>query len=60
MEAMKLSFNVCMRNILPFLVYGVIVFVLAIAASIPLGLGWLVLFPVLIGTHFTSYVDLFE
>jgi uncharacterized membrane protein len=42
------------------LVYGVIAMVLAIVASLPLGLGWLVLFPVLIGTHYTSYVDLFE
>jgi uncharacterized membrane protein len=59
-EAMKLSFNVCLKNVFPFLVYGVIAMVLAIVASLPLGLGWLVLFPVLIGTHYTSYVDLFE
>jgi uncharacterized membrane protein len=60
LEAMKLSFNVCLRNILPFLVYSVIVVVLSVVASLPLALGWLLLLPVLIGTHFTSYVDLFE
>lgn len=60
LSAMKASFAVCLRNMVPFLVYGVILFVLSVIAAIPLGLGFLVLLPVLIGAHYASYVDLFE
>ncbi len=59
-EAMKASFSVCLKNLLPFLVYGVILFVLLFVAVIPFGLGLLVLVPVLIGAQYASYVDLFE
>jgi uncharacterized membrane protein len=58
--AMKASFNVCLRNLVPFLVYGVILFVLLFVAVIPFGLGLLVLMPVLVGAQYASYVDLFE
>jgi uncharacterized membrane protein len=59
LEAMKLSFRGCLRNLLPFLVYGVITFVAAIIATIPFGLGWLVLLPVLAGSAYASYRDIF-
>ena len=58
-EAMKLSFLGCIRNILPFLIYGIVGFILMILASIPFGLGWLVLGPVLFGTIYASYKDIF-
>jgi uncharacterized membrane protein len=58
-DAMKLSFKGCLRNTLPFLVYGIIVFVLALIAMIPLGLGWLVLLPVLAGSTYAAYNDIF-
>lgn len=58
-EAMKLSFRGCLRNILPFLVYGIIAFVLAIVATIPLGLGWLVLMPVLMAAIYVGYKEIF-
>jgi uncharacterized membrane protein len=58
-QALRLSFRGCLRNILPFLVYGVVAFVLAIIASIPFGLGWLVLLPVLAGSVYVSYRDIF-
>jgi uncharacterized membrane protein len=60
LDAMKSSFNVCLKNLVPFLVYGVILFVLAVVAAIPFGLGFLVLMPVLIGAQYASYVDLYE
>ena len=44
--AMKVSFIGCLRNIVPFLIYGVVGIALAIVATIPLLLGWLVLGPV--------------
>jgi uncharacterized membrane protein len=59
-EAAKASFAAVFRNWLPFLVYGVIEIVLAIVASIPFGLGWLVLVPVMMLTAYVSYRDLFE
>lgn len=58
-EAMKASFSGCLRNILPFLVYGIAGLFLAILATIPLGLGWLVLGPVLVATVHTAYKDIY-
>ena len=58
--AFAASFRGCLRNIIPFLVYGVIGIVLAIIATIPFGLGWLVLAPVTIATVYASYCDIFE
>lgn len=59
LEAMKKSFFGCLKNILPFLVYGVLVMVLGIIALIPLGLGLLVLAPVIMATYYTSYRDVY-
>jgi uncharacterized membrane protein len=59
-ESMKLSFFGCLRNILPFLVYGVVWIGLAIVATIPLFLGWLVLGPVTVASIYASYCDIFE
>jgi uncharacterized membrane protein len=59
MAAMKSSFNGCLRNIMPFLVYGIVGFLLGIAAVIPLGLGMLVLGPVMWGTMYVGYRDIF-
>jgi uncharacterized membrane protein len=56
---MKASFMGCLKNILPFLVYGVIMFGLAIVASIPLALGWLVLGPMTIASVYTAYRDIY-
>jgi len=58
--AMKLSFIGCLRNILPFLIYGVVGIALAIVATIPLLLGWLVLGPVTVASVYASYCDIFE
>jgi uncharacterized membrane protein len=58
-EAMKESFFGCLKNILPMIVYGVVLFVAAILAAIPLGLGWLVLGPVMAGSIYASYRDIY-
>ena len=58
-ESMKLSFVACLRNILPFLVYGIIISVLWVVASIPIGLGLLVMIPVTFATMYTGYKDIF-
>jgi uncharacterized membrane protein len=58
-DAMKESFFGCLKNIVPFLLYGVILFVAAIVASIPFGLGWLVLGPVMAASVYTAYRDIY-
>lgn len=59
MEAMKASFFGCLKNIVPFLVYGIVGMLLSIVASIPFGLGWLVLGPVMIASVYVSYRDIY-
>jgi uncharacterized membrane protein len=58
-EAMKESFAGCLKNIVPFLLYGVVLFVASIVAAIPLFLGWLVLGPVFAGSIYASYRDIY-
>ncbi|MBL8516447.1 MAG: hypothetical protein JNM76_05695 [Betaproteobacteria bacterium] len=58
-EAMKASFIGCVKNMLPFLLYGVVSLVLLLLAIIPLGLGLLVMAPVLMLTMYTGYKDAF-
>ena len=57
--AMKASFIGCLKNVLPFLLYGVIAIVAGVIASLPFGLGWLVLGPVLTASVYTSYRDIY-
>jgi uncharacterized membrane protein len=59
-EAMRSSFEACLRNFLALTVFGVIYFFLALLASLPLMLGWLVLLPVSVGMLYCSYLDLYE
>ena len=57
--AVKESFLGCLKNIVPFLIYGLVMVVLGIVAAIPLGLGWLVLGPVAIASVYTAYRDIY-
>lgn len=59
LQAMKLSFNGCLRNIVPFLIYGVAAVGLAILAMLPLFLGLLILSPVLMASMYTAYRDIY-
>jgi len=58
-QAAMHSFKACLKNLVPFLIYGFILFVLAIIATIPLGLGWFVLGPVIIASVYAAYRDIF-
>ena len=58
-EALKASFFACLRNFIPFLLYGIVLMVLSIVATIPFGLGWLVLGPVVLASIYTAYRDIF-
>lgn len=59
-EALKSSFSACLRNILPLTWYSIIITVLVVIAMIPMGLGLLVLAPVLMLSQYASYKDVFE
>jgi uncharacterized membrane protein len=58
-EACKASFSASLKNLLPLLLLGLIVFVLGFFAALPAGLGFLVLVPVLAGTAYASWQDVF-
>lgn len=57
--ALKLSFVGCLRNMLPFFVYGLVMTLAMVVAVIPLLLGLLVLVPVIFGSMYVSYRDIF-
>lgn len=59
LDAMKTSFSASLGNVMPFLMYGMIIFVLFILAAIPMMLGFLVMLPVAFVTYYTSYKDVF-
>jgi uncharacterized membrane protein len=58
--ALKKSFMGCWINVLAFLVYGLIYIGLAIVASIPFGLGWFVLGPMIAGSCFAGWRQIYS
>jgi uncharacterized membrane protein len=58
-DALKASVAASLKNVGPFLVYGLLYIVAAIVASIPLGLGWILLLPVTMLTVYVSYKDIY-
>lgn len=58
-DAVRASFNACLKNTPAFVVYGLIVMVLLFFAALPAGLGLLVLLPVIAGSIYASYRDIF-
>lgn len=59
-EAMKLSFTASFRNILPFLLYGIIFLVLLVVAIIPFGIGLVIVVPWMMTSLYASYADIFN
>jgi uncharacterized membrane protein len=57
--AMKISLAACVRNWLPLLVYSIVLVVLLLIASVPFGLGLLVMIPVMLLSIGDSYRDIF-
>ncbi|CAH1204862.1 conserved membrane hypothetical protein [Candidatus Nitrotoga sp. BS] len=58
-DALKASLLACLRNILPLWLYGAIMLLFMMAASMPMMLGWLVLLPVMLSSMYAIYRDLF-
>ena len=59
LQAMKQSFLGCLKNVMPFLLYSVILLVAIAVASVPGLLGWLILGPVLAASIYTAYRDIY-
>jgi uncharacterized membrane protein len=59
LAALKASFSASFRNVMPFLVYSLVMLVAGIVAMIPFGLGLLVFFPVMIASGYASYRQVF-
>jgi uncharacterized membrane protein len=58
-DALAASFKACLKNFVPFLLYGVVFLVLFVIGSIPLGLGLLVVVPLLYTSTYAAYRDIF-
>lgn len=58
--ALASSLAAGVRNIVPLLVFGLPYAAVAVLASIPLGVGWLLLLPASVGMLYCSYKDLYE
>ena len=59
LQAMKLSLRAFIFNALPMLLYGITFVLLAMLASLPMMLGWLILLPMVFTTLYASYNDIF-
>ena len=57
--AIKASFNACRKNLLPLCVYGFLVLALLFFALLPVGLGLFLAIPVVVGSTYASYHDIF-
>ncbi len=58
-DALKASIGACFANLGALTVFGLVFIGLAIVATIPMGLGWIVLLPVMIGATYASWREVF-
>ena len=56
---MQRSFFACLRNFVPFQLYGITLIILTILALMPYGLGLIILIPTIFGSIYASYKDIF-
>ncbi len=59
LAALRAALRATLVNALPLLVYGLLLFPLAILASMPFMLGWLMLVPLVITSQYAIYRDMF-
>jgi hypothetical protein len=57
---MRTSFFACVKNIVAFQIYLLVLVGLTITAMIPYGLGFFVLVPTVFASIYTSYMDIFQ
>ena len=59
LEALKASLEGSWRNLAPLSVYGIMMMLFMIVASLPLMLGWFILLPVMITSIYAAYRGIF-
>lgn len=57
--ALRVSLQGFWRNIVPLGLYGIIIIMFALMATLPMLLGWLILMPVMVASIYAAYRDLF-
>lgn len=57
--AMQKSFFACLRNFIPFQLYGLVLIILTIICVMPYGAGLVVLIPTIFASIYVSYKDIF-
>ncbi|MDH5479187.1 MAG: BPSS1780 family membrane protein [Nitrosomonas sp.] len=57
--AMQRSFFACLKNFIPFQLYGITLFILAIIALMPYGAGLVILIPTVFASIYASYKEIF-
>ncbi|MBK1645031.1 hypothetical protein CKO25_10280 [Thiocapsa imhoffii] len=60
LRSFSLSFFGCLKNILPFLLYGLAAILLMILGSLPILLGLLIVLPLLTISVYTAYWDIYH
>lgn len=58
--AMRKSFFACLKNIIPFQIYAIILIVLLVLAIMPFGLGLIIWIPTVFASIYVSYEDIFQ
>jgi len=59
LSALKLSFNACLQNVGAFTLYGLVLLVIWIVATLPV-IGLVLALPVIFASVYASYMDIFE
>ncbi len=59
LDALKSSLRACWHNIAPLSVYGLMMMLFALAASLPMMLGWFILLPIMITSIYAAYRGIF-
>ena len=59
MAAIRMSFTACLKNVMPFLIYGLVFLFIFIIAVLPFGMGLLVAFPLMYASTYAAYRDIF-
>lgn len=57
--AMQRSFFACLKNFIPFQVYGITLIILTIICVMPYGIGLVILIPTIFASIYVSYKDIF-
>ncbi|MCP5244741.1 MAG: hypothetical protein H6937_01760 [Burkholderiales bacterium] len=58
-SAMKISFFACLKNIIPFQLYGILLIIFSLIAFMPYGAGLVILIPTIFASIYVSYKDIF-